>query len=81
MAIEAMTQTTIRQAEVSWNRRSHLSHRNDPKLAWATPLDTWPVALVFSRCGHASVPIGYSAARRCGVEAVMIHGDGHPSSR
>ena len=43
--------------------------------------NTWSVALVFSRCGHASVPIGYSAARRCGVEAVMIHGDAHPSSR
>jgi len=79
MAIEAMTQTTIRQAEVVLE--SPFSHRNDPKLAWATPLDTWPVALVFSRCGHASVPIGYSAARRCGVEAVMIHGDAHPSSR
>jgi hypothetical protein len=36
MAIEAMTQTTIRQAEVVLESPFSLSHRNDPKLAWAT---------------------------------------------
>ena len=44
MAIEAMTQTTIRQAEVVLESPFSFISPNDPKLAWATPLDTWPVA-------------------------------------
>ena len=80
MAIEAMTQTTIRQAEgvlespFSGYFTKMIRNWRGPPLLIHGPL-LWSSVDVDMRAFR------YSAARRCGVEAVMIHGDAHPSSR